>query len=71
MVIRLARTTDILGTIAGKKKEGQFICGFSMETENLLENSRKKLEKKKLESGYGEQQRIEVVFEAGEEEWNE
>ena len=49
MVIRLARTTDILGTIAGKKKEGQFICGFSMETENLLENSRKKLEKKKLD----------------------
>ena len=49
MVIRLARTTDILGTIAGKKKDGQFICGFSMETENLLENSRKKLEKKKLD----------------------
>lgn len=49
MVIRLARTTDILGTIAGKKREGQFICGFSMETENLLENSRKKLEKKKLD----------------------
>jgi len=49
MVIRLARTTDILGTLAGMKKEGQFVCGFSMETENLLENSRKKLEKKKLD----------------------
>ncbi len=49
MVIRLARTTDILGTLAERKREGQFLCGFSMETENLLENSRKKLEKKKLD----------------------
>ena len=49
MVIRLARTTDILGTLAGRKREDQFICGFSMETENLLENSRKKLDKKKLD----------------------
>lgn len=49
MVIQLERTTDILGTLAGKKKDGQFICGFSMETENLLANSRKKLEKKKLD----------------------
>ncbi|MDO4804551.1 MAG: bifunctional phosphopantothenoylcysteine decarboxylase/phosphopantothenate--cysteine ligase CoaBC [Lachnospiraceae bacterium] len=49
MVIRLARTTDIIGTIAGRKREDQFICGFSMETENLIENSRKKLEKKRLD----------------------
>ena len=31
------------------KKQGQRLCGFSMETENLLENSRKKLEKKKAD----------------------
>ena len=47
--IPLARTTDILGSLAEKKQSGQFICGFSMETENLVENSRKKLEKKKLD----------------------
>ena len=48
MTIELERTTDILGTLAGKKTH-QFVCGFSMETENLIENSRKKLEKKKLD----------------------
>ena len=31
------------------KKEGQFLCGFSMETENMVANSRKKLEKKNLD----------------------
>ena len=49
MTIELARTTDILGTLKDRKKEGQFICGFSMETENLIENSRKKLFKKNLD----------------------
>lgn len=44
--IKLERTTDILKTLGERKKDGQFICGFSMETENLLENSRKKLESK-------------------------
>jgi phosphopantothenoylcysteine decarboxylase/phosphopantothenate--cysteine ligase len=48
MTIELERTTDILGTLA-EKKTHQFVCGFSMETENLIENSRKKLEKKKLD----------------------
>ena len=48
MTIELERTTDILGTLADKKTH-QFVCGFSMETENLIENSRKKLEKKKLD----------------------
>lgn len=47
--LELARTTDILGTLAGRKKTGQFICGFSMETENLLENSTEKLKKKNLD----------------------
>ncbi len=46
MAIPLKRTEDILLWLGQHKKEGQFICGFSMETENLLENSRKKLEKK-------------------------
>ena len=43
MTIELRRTKDILKYAGENKKEGQIICGFSMETENLLENSRKKL----------------------------
>lgn len=43
MTIELEKTDDILKTLGENKKEGQFICGFSMETENLIENSRKKL----------------------------
>lgn len=49
MSIPLERTDDILSYLGQHKKEGQFICGFSMETENMLENSRKKLEKKKVD----------------------
>ena len=45
----LERTRDILGTLGQNKREGQFLCGFSMETENLLENSRAKLRKKNLD----------------------
>lgn len=45
-VIRLKRTKDILKALGEGKREGQFLCGFSMETENMLENSLKKLEKK-------------------------
>ncbi len=44
--VPLVRTTDILAWVGERKKPGQFVCGFSMETENLLENSRKKREKK-------------------------
>jgi phosphopantothenoylcysteine decarboxylase/phosphopantothenate--cysteine ligase, prokaryotic len=44
--IDMVRTQDILKTLGQSKKDGQFICGFSMETENLIENSRKKLESK-------------------------
>lgn len=47
--ISLERTTDILKTLGTHKKEGQFLCGFSMETENMLENSKAKLEKKNLD----------------------
>lgn len=49
MSIALERTEDILGFLGSHKKEGQFLCGFSMETENMIENSRKKLEKKNLD----------------------
>lgn len=48
-VIELERTDDILKHLGENKKDGQFLCGFSMETENLLENSKKKLQKKNLD----------------------
>ena len=47
--LELARTTDILGTIGARKRTDQFLCGFSMETEDLLENSMQKLQKKNLD----------------------
>ena len=46
MSISLERTQDILSYLGHHKKEGQFICGFSMETQNMIENSKVKLEKK-------------------------
>ena len=46
--IELERTTDILAFL-GKNKGKTFLCGFSMETENMLENSRRKLDKKNLD----------------------
>lgn len=49
MSIALVRTTDILKYLGENKKPGQFLCGFSMETENMIENSKKKLEKKNLD----------------------
>jgi phosphopantothenoylcysteine decarboxylase/phosphopantothenate--cysteine ligase len=49
MVIELKRTSDILGDIAKIRRDDQVICGFSMETENLIENSRSKLERKSLD----------------------
>ena len=47
--IELERTEDILGFLGAHKKAGQFLCGFSMETENMIENSRAKLERKNLD----------------------
>ena len=44
--IALTRTKDILGWLGEHRREGQFLCGFSMETQNMLENSRQKLTKK-------------------------
>ncbi len=46
MSIELRRTKDILKYLGENKKDGQFICGFSMETDNVIENSRAKLTKK-------------------------
>ena len=46
MCIPLKRTKDILSEICKSKRDNQFVCGFSMETENLIENSRRKLETK-------------------------
>ena len=46
--IPLKRTQDILKALGEQKRPGQVICGFSMETENMLENSRAKLEKKAI-----------------------
>ena len=47
--IALERTKDILAYLGEHKREGQFLCGFSMETENMLENSITKLVKKNLD----------------------
>ncbi len=47
--IPLTRTKDILKYLGEHKKKGQILCGFSMETENMLENSKKKLSKKNLD----------------------
>lgn len=47
--VELERTEDILAWLGAHRREGQILCGFSMETEHLLENSRAKLEKKKID----------------------
>lgn len=49
LTLPLERTDDILGWVKDNKREGQIICGFSMETTNLIENSRVKLVKKGLD----------------------
>lgn len=48
LTVEFERTPDILAEL-GKRKGNRFLCGFSMETENMLENSRKKLENKNLD----------------------
>jgi phosphopantothenoylcysteine decarboxylase/phosphopantothenate--cysteine ligase len=47
--IALERTEDILAWLGGHRRPGQFLCGFSMETEHMLENSRAKLAKKNVD----------------------
>jgi len=47
--IKLERTDDILAHLGANRRAGQVICGFSMETENMIENSRAKLVKKNID----------------------
>ena len=47
--LTMERTEDILSYLGAHKKPGQFLCGFSMETQNMVSNSRAKLEKKNLD----------------------
>lgn len=47
--LELERTEDILSYLGENKKSGQFLCGFAMETENMVEHARKKLKSKKLD----------------------
>ena len=49
LTLHLFRTEDILAELGKRKKRGQFLCGFSMETEHLIENSRRKLVRKNLD----------------------
>ncbi len=49
MSIELTRTKDILKTLGEQRCDDQFLCGFSMETQNMLENSRAKLKKKQID----------------------
>ena len=49
LTLELRRTDDILAYLGEHKRPGQILCGFSMETENLVENSRKKLIRKSLD----------------------
>lgn len=49
LTLELEKTDDILKYLGAHKVPGQFLCGFSMETENMMENSRAKLEKKNLD----------------------
>lgn len=49
MSLQMERTKDILKYLGSHKREGQFICGFSMETQDLIENTRKKLVSKNVD----------------------
>ena len=80
MSIALERTEDILKFLGENRRKGQFLCGFSMETENMLENSRAKLEKKHVDmicannlkvagAGFGTDTNVmTVITRTGEEE---
>lgn len=78
--IPLKRTRDILQYLGEHRRPGQVLCGFSMETQNMVENSRAKLEKKNLDmicannlkvagAGFGTDTNVmTVITRAGEEE---
>ena len=77
LALEMERTKDILGTISAQKGK-QFLCGFSMETQHLKENSKAKLEKKKLDmivannlkvkgAGFGTDTNVVTLITAAEE----
>jgi phosphopantothenoylcysteine decarboxylase/phosphopantothenate--cysteine ligase len=78
--IPLKRTQDILKYLGERRRPGQVLCGFSMETQNMVENSRAKLEKKHLDmicannlkvagAGFGTDTNVmTVITRTGEEE---
>ncbi|WP_432649312.1 bifunctional phosphopantothenoylcysteine decarboxylase/phosphopantothenate--cysteine ligase CoaBC [Huintestinicola sp.] len=79
MKIELKRTKDILKYLGENKRSGQIICGFSMETDNVLENSRKKLISKNCDmicanslrtagAGFGTETNIITIITAGDEQ---
>lgn len=80
MVLPLTRTVDILQYLGNHRRPGQLLCGFSMETENLIENSRAKLQKKQVDliaanslrvkgAGFGcDTNAVTLITEKGEEE---
>ena len=47
--LELKRTQDILAYLGARRRQGQYICGFSMETENMIENSQQKLRDKHVD----------------------
>lgn len=47
--LELKRTQDILAYLGARRRQGQYICGFSMETENMIENSQQKLKDKQVD----------------------
>ena len=49
MILTFTRTDDILAFLGNHKQNGQFLCGFAMETEHLIEHAKAKLEKKNLD----------------------
>lgn len=78
LTLSLERTPDILGWLGEHRREGQFLCGFSMETQNVLENSRAKLAKKHLDliaannlreqgAGFGGTTNVLTLISAGDE----
>ncbi|MEG0566420.1 MAG: bifunctional phosphopantothenoylcysteine decarboxylase/phosphopantothenate--cysteine ligase CoaBC, partial [Hungatella sp.] len=59
LLLELERTDDILGYLGAHHRPNQFLCGFSMETQNMLENSRAKLKKKQLDMMVANNLRVE------------
>ncbi|MCR5784624.1 MAG: bifunctional phosphopantothenoylcysteine decarboxylase/phosphopantothenate--cysteine ligase CoaBC [Eubacterium sp.] len=76
--IELERTDDIIASLGKIKRDNQFVCGFSMETENMLENSRAKLKKKNIDmivannlrtkgAGFGTSTNVVTIIKEGSE----